>query len=539
MEQRGIVMQLLGCLMKNPLLLGDINSYNLTPNDFEKTLDKQIFAAIYNLFSNGAERVTVVDIDNYFKSHEAIYQNFVKQNGIEYLQDAEDLSSLENFPYYYQTVKKYNALRDLKRGGFEVDSFYPESVLDEKYEEKLKKFDLMTVQDIFDKVRERFATIEGNYNTGTNTKTAYAVEGIEALLHELSISPDIGVNLQGNFFNTVVRGARKGTFQLQSSGTGVGKTRGMVGDACYIAYPIRYEWETCEWVNMGSQEKVLYVGTEQTISEIQTLILAYLTGINEEKIISDRMSDDERVVLGEAIEVMTYYKENFTIVQLPDPTIQLVKGVIRKECLLKGIDYVFYDYIFSSPGLLGEFRDLRIREDVVLGMLSTALKDICVELQVYLKSATQVNGDLQDIKGIRDQRCIRGSKAIADKIDMGAVVARVTPEELTTLERLSLQQGIIPNQVTDVYKLRRGRYNNVRIWSSFDLGTCRKKDLFVTDDKFKAVSITLLEVDFTDEDKDIIIEQIEKLNKHQTIIEEEPVVDAYQFDSSNPDTWAF
>ena len=44
MEQRGIVMQLLGCLMKNPLLLGDINSYNLTPNDFEKTLDKQIFA---------------------------------------------------------------------------------------------------------------------------------------------------------------------------------------------------------------------------------------------------------------------------------------------------------------------------------------------------------------------------------------------------------------------------------------------------------------------------------------------------------------
>jgi len=63
--------------------------------------------------------------------------------------------------------------------------------------------------------------------------------------------------------------------------------------------------------------------------------------------------------------------------------------------------------------------------------------------------------------------------------------------------------------------------------------------LFVTDDKFKAVSITLLEVDFTDEDKDIIIEQIEKLNKHQTIIEEEPVVDAYQFDRSNPDTWAF
>ena len=29
------------------------------------------------------------------------------------------------------------------------------------------------------------------------------------------------------------------------------------------------------------------------------------------------------------------------------------------------IEYVFYDYIFSSPGLLGEYRDLKVREDIV------------------------------------------------------------------------------------------------------------------------------------------------------------------------------
>ena len=70
---------------------------------------------------------------------------------------------------------------------------------------------------------------------------------------------------------------------LISAGSGVGKTRTMVGNACYMAYPIRYDTSKHEWVNMGSCEKVLYVGTEQEMSEIQTLILAYLSGVNEEK----------------------------------------------------------------------------------------------------------------------------------------------------------------------------------------------------------------------------------------------------------------
>ena len=545
MENRSIVMQLLGCLMKNPLLLGEVNSYNITPDDFEKRLDKQIFAGIYNLFLNGAERVTVADIDDYFKGHKAIYDSFIQQNGIEYLQDAEDLSELSNFSYYYNTLKKYNAVKDLKRAGFDTSQIYPENVLDENYEKKMARFDAWNVQNIFDEVRQKLVIVEGKYNAGSNTKTSLANEGLEELLETLRISPDVGAPLQGSHFNTVVRGARKGAFYLQSSGTGVGKTRGMVGDACYLAYPLKYDWETTEWVCSGSYEKVLYVGTEQTISEIQTLILAYLSGINEEKILYNRMSDLERDVLKQTIEVMNYYKDNFTIVQLPDPNIQMVKGLIRKECLLNDIDYVFYDYIFSSPGLLSELSDFKVREDVVLGMLSTALKDICVELQVFLKSATQVNGDLHDIKGIKDQRCIRGSKAIADKIDCGVVTARPTADELVTLNKAIQELGLTPNQVTDVYKLRRGRYNNVRIWSIFDAGTCRKKDLFITDENFQPIQGFLpVEINFTGEEINENKKVVELLNNGRKIIEAqkteikiEEIIDMPM--SSDPSKWSF
>ena len=548
MEKRNIVMQLLGCLMKNPLFLGEVNTYNLTPNDFSKTMDKQIFAAIYNLFKGGAEKVTVVDIDNYLKGHPAIYSDFLKNNGIEYLQDAEDFGVLENFSYYYTTLKKYNAIKDLQKEGFDTSDIYPTDLLDPNQEDKLKKFDSMTIQMIFESVRSKLVKIEGEYNAGTNTKVCYANEGIDALLDGLAASPEIGVNLPGETYNTIVRGARKGKFYLQSSGTGVGKTRRMVGECCYIAYPIRYDWTRRQWEKRGSCEKVLYVGTEQTISEIQTLILAYISGINEEKILYGRYNDEERKVLEDTLKIMEIYKENFTIVQLPDPSIQLVKGTIRKECLLKEIGYVFYDYIFSSPGLLAEFRDLRIREDVALGMLSTALKDLAVELDVFMRSATQVNGDLQEIKGIRDQRCIRGAKAIADKIDCGMVTAKVNPDELVTLDKLIREKGICPNQVSDIYKMRRGRYNDVRIWSEMDLGTCRIKDLFVTDVNFKPL-IDFYPISISYEDCDDEIQSLldflnekdeEQVVKVETpIVEVQPTLELENVNLANPNNWVF
>lgn len=64
---------------------------------------------------------------------------------------------------------------------------------------------------------------------------------------------------------------------------------------------------------------------------------------------------------------------------------------------------------------------------------------------------------------------------------------KVTQDELVTLDILIRKKGIKPNQVTDIYKVRRGRYNNVRIWSYMDLGTCRKQDLFITDVNFKEI----------------------------------------------------
>lgn len=37
-----------------------------------------------------------------------------------------------------------------------------------------------------------------------------------------------------------------------------------------------------------------------------------------------------------------------------------------------------------------------------------------------------------------------------------------------------------PTHIIDIYKMRRGRYKNVRIWLNLHLGTGYRKDLFMT-----------------------------------------------------------
>ena len=58
---------------------------------------------------------------------------------------------------------------------------------------------------------------------------------------------------------------------------------------------------------------------------------------------------------------------------------------------------------------------------------------------------------------------------------------------MSPLLRAALARNIVapaasekPTHVIDIYKNRRGRYKNVRIWCKIDLGTGERKDLFLT-----------------------------------------------------------
>lgn len=518
---KNLSLQILGSLMKKPDLLIDSDKYFLLPEDFQTSFERNIFSAIFNLYQNGATRINSVDVDNYLKNIPGAYNIFQKNNGIEYLNDCEELSNIANFDYYYNKLKKLNCLRDLKKIGFSVDKIYSEEISEEAKKIN-ERFETLTISDIIEICKKGISGIENKYNSKYTNTDCRAGDGIDELIEQFKISPEVGANLPGDIFNTIVRGARKGKFYLKSAASGAGKTRGLVGDACALAYPIRYNSTTCRWEQHGDNQKILYIVTEQDDSEIKSLILSYLSDVNEEKILYNTCTLDESIRIMQAAQVMKEYIDNFHIVKLSDPSITEIKAKVRKYYFEENIEAFFYDYIFSSPGILNEFRDLKIREDVVLNMLSTSIKDLASDLGIFAESATQLNrGDNDSKTGIKNQNNVRGAISIVDKCDVASIFARTIPEEITALEPFINKYGKTPNQVLDIYKVRRGRFTNVRIWSYFDYGTCRKYDLFITNGDYTPVD-DFTPVIFMNRDVGNYHELLDKLNNTNKTQTEKP-----------------
>lgn len=507
LTDKNAILQVIGCLIKAPVLLAD-SKYIITKKDFDVPLANMIFQVINNLFSNyRMNEISIVDIDNYLQQMEGAYDSFKKQNGIQYLNDCIELSNLNSFDFYYNRMKKFSALRALKKDGFNIKNFYDEEELNVvKQEKQIQKLDEMSIEDIFDYYLKDINDLQCDYICKDDTEQGRISDGVEKLLDELEQNPEIGIPLQGKIYNTLTRGARLKKFYLISGASGTGKTRQMVGHACAIAYPERYNTKLKKWTKVGEGQRILFFATEMEKEEIQTMILAHLSAVNEDKILNNKYENpEEKQRVRDAIKVLEKYQDNFIFVRVGDPSIAQIKTLIRQQVLEYDIQYVFYDYIFSSPGLLKEYRDLNLREDVILMMASIALKDLANELEIFVMSGTQLNEKWKEYKGIRDYNLIRGSKAIADKIDVGGISLPLTQEEHDNVDQIARKLNLdLPTQVQDMYKIRRGKYNRVRIWSRVDLGTCRTEDLFLTDQNFNYIPITTNKYIFEDEMGSII-----------------------------------
>ena len=471
--------------MKHPQFLSETDKYKLSLDDFYYKFDKYIFAAIENLYRGGANKIQPVDIENYLQTNGAAAVIFKQNNGIEYLQDAEYLSEEQNFEFYYKRLKKINLLTKLKDEGFDISEFYIEDLTNPKALDVNKNFEQLEIDEILDTLKRKVLGLENKFTQNEVTQTEMAFTGIEDIIENAVENIDIGVPIQGEIINEVISGARLGTFIVRSASSGTGKTRQAVGDACLIAYPFRYEPVLNKWVQTGSGRKVIFIATEQTIPEIQKMILAYLTGFNESKFRYGNFIEKESRIIRQAVWIMEQYKENFYIVQMPAPRIDLVKNLVREQVLLHGIEYVFFDYVFICPSLLGEFKGVGLRNDEILLMFSTALKELAVELNVCVFTSTQVNASADNNTNIKNEGVIAGSRAIINKADIGMVMSRPTKEEIDFFA--SMGQAI-PTMVTDIYKVRSGEWNQVRIWSIVDLGCLRKVDLYMTDARLEIIN---------------------------------------------------
>lgn len=485
----------IGCLLQDPTLIDDIDR-PLDRTDFNtETFYELLYVAIYNLHMQGCTTTDEFSVDSYLSNYKDQYTIFQENNGLEYLANAKELATLENYDYFYHRVRKYSLLRYYEKQGLSTRFIYDGSVDTAKLEMEQKKFDEYTEQDIVSMVESTFVLNPNmKYCSNTLSTDAQAGDGINELIEDLCETPDVGVPFTSLGLNTVARGFRLGKFYLRSGTTGSSKSRQSIMDCCNIAIPHRWNLETKSWEYTGNAFPTLFISTEMSVDECQTIILATVSGVNEEHILYGNYKDGEkeRVLLA-----AKYLKESPLYINvINDFSISDIENIIKRYHNSRGVNYIFFDYIFVAPRLIAEMSktsSMRMQEYQLLTMFATRLKALAESLWVFIMSSTQLNGEAADMK-YKDARCLQGSKAIANKIDFGCISMRPTAAELKKIEAITKNIVGCPeiNMMQWVYKVRRGKLTRIIIFSNLNLGCMREKTVFVTDYDFN-----LIDVDFT------------------------------------------
>lgn len=491
------IMQVIGGVYLNNSFL-DNETYFFTEEDFTEQFHRILFEAIFNLHTLGVKKIDLVSIEDYLEQRPKKKAVFLAHRGDEYLQKLMDNTQIAAFDYYYNRMKKMTLLRMYQGIGMDLSWLYDiNNIMDVKKKQAQEDWlDNTSLNEIANIIDNKILDIRLKYVDDSDEKAVQAGAGGLALLERLKETPELGYPMFGPLVNAVHRGARLKKFYLRSAATGVGKTRAMIADACFIACDEIYDLKEKRWVQNGTKEPTIFITTEQELEEVQTMMYAFLSGVNEEHILTGNYlaGEWERVVYAaKLLERCPLY-----IQELPDFSLQDIENTIKQGIRDYGVKYVFFDYIHTSIKILSEIGSRsgvkNLREDNVLFMISIRLKDLCNQYGVFILTATQLNSDYTTAQQY-DQNLLRGAKAIADKIDCGMIMLEVSQEDLTALEPIIRQQGLeMPTVKISIYKNRRGRYKGVLLWCKADRGICRIEPMFMTNYQYQYMPVEDLKI---------------------------------------------
>ena len=484
--------QVIGNIYQNPNLL-DNDKYTFIEEDFVEEFHRVLFGAIFNLHQQGVSKININTIEDYLQQRPTAQAIYKTHKGEEYLKTITETTQISTFEYYYNRMKKMTLLRMYDNVGLDLSWIYDiDNILDAKKKQYQEDwFDNTSLEDMADIIDNRINQIKIKYVDNTNDNFNQAGDGIQSLILDLQQTPEYGYPMYGRLINTITRGARLKKFYLRSAATGVGKTRAMIADACNFACEEIYNTETNTWDKIGTPASTLFITTEQELDEIQTMMLAFVSGVDESHIIYNEYinGEFERVVYaGNLLK-----KAPLHIKVLPNFALKDIENVIKYSYHEYKVKYVCFDYLHTSMKILEEVSSKTgikgLREDNVLFMISIRLKDLCNQYGIFIITSTQLNADYVTAQQY-DQNLLRGAKSIADKIDVGMIMLQVSNEDLEGLKPILVNKGFpAPAIKMSIYKNRRGQYKDILLWCTADRGTCRINPIFATDYQYHLIEI--------------------------------------------------
>lgn len=401
--------QVLGCLIKQPMLLMD-EKYKLCVEDFPERFHQILYGAIDNLIKSGVQDLNSISIDDYLSKFPRQYKVFCENKGIEYIENAIEFAQLENFDFYYNTFRKFGLLNQLQKKGFDTTIIYDPNIIDvDELTSMQREFDNLTVEDIFAKYELGISELKEEYTSSSESIGVQAASGMMALKEQYKEAPEMGMPFSSGIMTTIARGRRLKKLYMKSAVQGLGKTRLSTGDAVHISVPWYYDTNTKEWLNTGYSVPTLFITTELEVDEIQTLVMACVSGVSEEHILDGKYAKGEEERVNKAIERIS--NSPLYIEQIPNFNIEDIENIIKKYKIKYQVGYVFFDYIYTSIKILGEVanktRGVKMREDNVLLMFADRMKSLANTLNIHIDTSSQVNGEWRNAKEA-DASLIRG-----------------------------------------------------------------------------------------------------------------------------------
>lgn len=296
-----------------------------------------------------------------------------------------------------------------------------------------------------------------------------------ALLEKMTAATAIGIDSKDSIADYLIRGTPLGSVTMYSASSGGGKTAYLIDKAYRLA-------------QHGA--KVALVSIEQDEVELLRMLLSRATSIDRRRI-PHELTEQERKLIdlpvdnGAALSnIYLYYIEDIY------KEIPLIVEEMKKE----GISYLCYDYVSSESCLYTSSGNIPTsRDDLILKFLIDYLKKLAINNNIAILTCSQLNFSAKGAYVFRTAQWLRGTAAIADKIDAGIIA--VGPSSFTDAEKKTIEDFNIPscNLILDIYKNRRGP-NSFKVYRSVDFATFRTCDLMATDAQGQPVSIEAIGV---------------------------------------------
>jgi len=483
------IIQVLGALASNPLILGD-DRYRFSVNDFPEDFHRYVFKAIVGIALQSddgeidIEKIDPIDVDRWLKNYPEWYLVYTSNDGSNWLRKAMEAYDPRKFHYYYNLLKKYSLLNAMQRDGIDTLNILNPNLVNPVDIMKMQEaFDSMSIKDILSSIEVNLLDLKEKYDSSDTKAESSAGESIFDTLASLKESPEVGAGFMSPYLTTALRGMRLGTVVVESAPQGVGKSRRQAGECARLAIPQSYDVDKGEWVESGYSMPTLLISSELTLKEVQYMWLGYLSGVPEERIVLNNMTESEEERVMHAAKLIE--ESPLFFVEISNYDVSDIENIIKKYVLTKGVSYVFFDYVGTTQKILSSSaRSTKmsgLREDQILLMFMNRLKDLAKILNIFVYTATQISGNWKEIKEA-DQQMIRGAKSIADKPDGGWVLLPVREADRAIIEQYQ-EKGFVdePTHVMHLYKNRGNPLVNIRIYGRFSRNTCRWQDCFVTD----------------------------------------------------------